>query len=256
MEFGYITVPCGHCVNCRKEHAKEWKIRLLHESQYHEFFQFVTLTYDDDHLVSPSLVKSDLQKFFKRLRKNTGSKFKYFACGEYGPKTFRPHYHFIIFAFFPVEVYQSCWPLGFVKVGNKMSDKSLSYVSGYVDKKVCERPKDYIKKGLVPPFLLSSQGLGLQWCLDNSKLLLEQGYIRYNGFPCPIPRYYRKKLGIYNNIDYFIQYQKKLDLDMSSKGYDPSVPNDKVKYFEKVYYSALQTAINHKAKLLLTKEVL
>lgn len=45
----------------------------------------------------PMLSKSDLQKFLKRLRKAYGKKVRYFACGEYGPKTFRPHYHLLFF---------------------------------------------------------------------------------------------------------------------------------------------------------------
>ena len=45
----------------------------------------------------PMLSKTDLQKFFKRLRKSYGKKVRYFACGEYGPEHFRPHYHVLFF---------------------------------------------------------------------------------------------------------------------------------------------------------------
>ena len=41
------------------------------------------------------LKKSDFQKFIKRLRKDYD--IKYFACGEYGDKTLRPHFHAILF---------------------------------------------------------------------------------------------------------------------------------------------------------------
>lgn len=63
---------------------------------------FVTLTYDDEHLpLSPSglptLRYSDVQKFLKRLRTNSGQKFRYFAASEYGDRTQRPHYHLIIY---------------------------------------------------------------------------------------------------------------------------------------------------------------
>lgn len=57
------------------------------------------------------LSKSDVQKFFKRLRRyieydkerllsdlpSEERKFRYYVCGEYGPTTLRPHYHGIIF---------------------------------------------------------------------------------------------------------------------------------------------------------------
>ncbi len=45
----------------------------------------------------PTLSKSDLQLFFKRLRKNYGKEVRYFACGEYGPKHYRPHYHLLFY---------------------------------------------------------------------------------------------------------------------------------------------------------------
>ena len=45
--------------------------------------------------------KRDVQLFVKRLRKNlkkyTDEKIRYYAVSEYGPKTFRPHYHLLVF---------------------------------------------------------------------------------------------------------------------------------------------------------------
>lgn len=254
--FQYINVPCGSCPMCRKERAREWKLRLVHESQYHELFQFVTLTYDDDHLSSSSLVKSDLQKFFKRLRKITGRSFKYFACGEYGPKTWRPHFHFIIFDFFSNDVYERCWSLGFVKVGNKCSDEAISYVAGYVDKKVMDKAKNYTSRGLTPPFLLCSQGLGLQWAIDNEKMLRQKGYVTYNGYPCPIPRYYRKKLGISVDWTYFVEFQNEVNLKMISLGYNPFDFDSRFEYLSKTRTSLEQKSVNLEAKKLLIKELL
>lgn len=72
-------------------------MRCVHEAQLHERNCFVTLTYDDKHLPEHgSLWKPDLQKFFKRLRKNVHS-FRYYACGEYGETTQRAHYHACLF---------------------------------------------------------------------------------------------------------------------------------------------------------------
>ena len=74
---------------------------------------FLTLTYDDEHLpMHGSLIKQDIQKFFKRLWwKVSTEKLRYYVVGEYGstcpyheiencPKCGplqRPHYHAIIF---------------------------------------------------------------------------------------------------------------------------------------------------------------
>ncbi len=64
-----IEVPCGHCVACRIARSREWAVRLLHESEFWDDFCFVTLTYDDEHLVSPSLVPRDLTLFLKNFAK-------------------------------------------------------------------------------------------------------------------------------------------------------------------------------------------
>lgn len=51
----------------------------------------------------PYLSRRDLQLFLKRLRKNISKIFsdnaqiRYFACGEYGPVHFRPHFHLLFF---------------------------------------------------------------------------------------------------------------------------------------------------------------
>ncbi len=64
---------------------------------------FLTLTYDDEHLPvtptgRPTTCKKDVQDFFKRLRKELGDvRLRYYLVSEYGPKTFRPHYHGIFF---------------------------------------------------------------------------------------------------------------------------------------------------------------
>lgn len=107
-----ILLPCGHCIACRTEQAKEWSNRLLMESKYHEDMYFITLTYCEEYsLRVPSfdpdtgeyqdketLCKKDLQEFFKRLRRNfKKDKFRYYACGEYGPKKGKPHFHIILF---------------------------------------------------------------------------------------------------------------------------------------------------------------
>ena len=94
-----LLVGCGKCVMCRIAKRREWTLRLIHESVYWEDSVFLTLTYSDDYLPkNGSLDKRQLQLFIKRLRKSlNGRSIKYFACGEYGDNTERPHYHLIIF---------------------------------------------------------------------------------------------------------------------------------------------------------------
>ena len=96
---GYMFVPCGQCIACRINHAKEWATRIYGESRMHDENIFLTLTYDDEHLPKDNSVhKDEVQRFMKRLRKAVyPDKVRYFLCGEYGGQFGRPHYHVILF---------------------------------------------------------------------------------------------------------------------------------------------------------------
>jgi len=92
-----LELPCGKCMGCRLERARQWSIRIMHETQMHGPSSFVTLTYDDEHLPPDySIVPADFQNFIKRFRHYYGP-VRYYACGEYGEKNLRPHYHAILF---------------------------------------------------------------------------------------------------------------------------------------------------------------
>lgn len=105
-------IRCGKCYGCRMDKSKEWANRCLLELQDHDSAYFVTLTYDQEHVpisyyphpetgeAQPVLTlrKDDFQKFMKKLRKRVAPDLlRYFACGEYGSNTQRPHYHAIIY---------------------------------------------------------------------------------------------------------------------------------------------------------------
>ena len=173
-----MYVPCGKCAPCRLARVQEWQTRLAFELKSWKFSAFITLTYDNEHLpLNKSLVKSDLQKFFKRLRKRIyPRKVKYFAVGEYGEENKRPHYHIILFGLDPlnnddrkavINSWQLCDSLLFewrkkhnaIDVANVAN---IRYVSGYVQKKLYGglAKEEYVDR--IPPFSVSSQGLGLE----------------------------------------------------------------------------------------------
>ena len=78
---------------------------MTEEAKLHKENCFITLTYNNNNLPKyKSLVKKELQDFFKRLRKKYGEGIRYYACGEYGPKGKRPHYHAIIFGWKPKDL--------------------------------------------------------------------------------------------------------------------------------------------------------
>lgn len=106
----YVQAPCSKCPECRARRASAWSFRLRQEDKIAVSSLFITLTYDTLHVpitekkrmtLDRSDSKGDLPKFFKRLRKahghNSGISLKYYAVGEYGGTTQRPHYHIILF---------------------------------------------------------------------------------------------------------------------------------------------------------------
>lgn len=154
-----LELPCGQCVGCRLERSRQWAMRCLHEKRFHNASCFATLTYRNETLPpGGTLVKRDLQLFFKRLRKC--HQVRFYACGEYGEVNGRPHYHALIFGYdFPDKLLftengrgdrlytsgelASYWKLGHCLVGDVTFD-SAAYVARYVMKKVTgERASDH-----------------------------------------------------------------------------------------------------------------
>ena len=134
------------------------------------------------------------------MRKAHKGKIKYFACGEYGDdptKSHRPHYHAIIFGLEYGFSLKDIWSMGKVDYGTVTYD-SCRYVAQYIDKKFYGKMSfdEYFMNCRVPPFRLSSLGLGLRFVMDNKVQLTEQLHTTVRGIPCSLPRYYVSKLDI------------------------------------------------------------
>lgn len=237
-----ITIPCGQCVGCRLAYSREWANRCMLEMQYHDSAYFVTLTYDDDHIprsyypdpetgeamVSYTLKKRDVQLFMKRLRKaKSDDKIRFFAAGEYGDQTFRPHYHLIIFGlhlddltpykqspqghqYYNSPCIQRAWsvvvtrkdsitplavPIGYAVV-SEVTWETCAYVARYTMKKLRGNDAEFYRKfNLQPPFSLMSRkpGIGREY-YDNHPDLYKYEYINLStkekGLKFRPPKYY------------------------------------------------------------------
>ena len=191
-DYRSIQVPCGQCIGCRLDYSKMWAMRCYHESRLHKHNCFITLTYDDEHVPWSSvtgeqtLVKRDLQLFWKSLRKKfPDDKIRYFACGEYGDTTFRPHYHAIIFGIdFADKLLYKRSGLGFNyyispllaetwKAGNStccdVSFDTCAYVARYVVKKLSGELGKEKYEGIEKEFCVMSRrpGIGKDWICNN-----------------------------------------------------------------------------------------
>ena len=147
------TVGCGHCLGCRADQARDWSIRLMHEAQMHDAAWFLTLTYQNERIPQHgSLDFTHLRAFFKALRRE--QPISYYACGEYGEKTQRPHYHAVLYGAPLLDRYmhradpisptwrsptvERHWPHGLSEFST-VTHRSAAYVAGYVRKKISQR---------------------------------------------------------------------------------------------------------------------
>lgn len=125
------------------------------------------------HKYIPYLCKRDLQLFIKRLRRYYDrlskelnipfGKIRYYACGEYGPVHFRPHYH-IILGYSCEEIHKTigeavsaCWKFGRVTTETPRDDVS-KYVAKYVNGN--SYLPEILKSPKIRPFSIHSQHLG------------------------------------------------------------------------------------------------
>lgn len=191
-----IEVGCGRCTHCRIQRSKEFTMRLIHELPYWEKSCFVTLTYDEEH-TDGQLHKTHLQDYFRELRRS--NKIKYFACGEYGENTGRPHYHAIIFGHdeYPHKLHYKSnnWPFGNTYVG-EVTKNSCRYVCDYIFKAYDGQYGENYYNGFTKPFRLLSKGIGRKYIESNDEQILQRGYLTLNGIKQSIPRYYLKRLNL------------------------------------------------------------
>lgn len=212
-----INIPCGTCILCRQEQARQWGVRITHEAQLHEQSCFMTLTYSEENIPAHnSLDYSDLCKFWKRLRKNYG-KLRYYAVGEYGDETLRPHYHACLFGhdfteqktiiresptrLWTNQALEDAWGLGLVSVG-ALNFQTAQYTASYVLKKL-KTGKQYVRTDeetgelipLVQPRPFMSRNLAREWWERYGSHVTAHDLVVINGKKQKPPQAYDRWLG-------------------------------------------------------------
>lgn len=126
-----------------------------------------------DFVGIPYVSKRDIQLYLKRLRKLLYEKFsyrpvfRYFIIAEYGPTTFRPHYHGL--AFFGEQkvaeyakdyalfaAWQMCDKVRFDEYTTYAGSNAAGYVTQYITS-IPDLPTCYGKSSPITPFRLSSK---------------------------------------------------------------------------------------------------
>lgn len=181
--------PCNKCRACKLRKANEKMIiSIFAAHEYKKKGQFVTLTYDDEHLTY-GLYYPDFAAFMKKLRRYDGTPdVKMFVAGEYGERSGREHWHVLFYNHrYPLELLQKAWKNGFVSDGTLLPG-AIKYVSGYVNKKGYDPGS-----GKRPPFGRSSCHLPDGLTPDEILSMSKTGKIEYNGRKFSVPRNWRRR---------------------------------------------------------------
>lgn len=202
-----LQLPCGNCLGCRTNYAQSWALRCQLEYHEHQAAVFTTLTFDEEHKPL-TLSKRHVSDYIRRVRKQFDNKLRFFATGEYGEQTQRPHYHAIIygvkaepdptrFGKFRSPRLEEAWPQGHVNV-DQATPANIAYTAGYCSKKIGYRrhghervdPATGYKYQWQPPFILMSRNPGIgataKQYLNSWRL-----YAIKDGHKMPVPRYFK-----------------------------------------------------------------
>lgn len=183
---------------------------------------FLTFTYEDPPITKNGLWTlkiNDFQLYMKALRKRAGAGLKFYAVGEYGPLTLRPHYHVIIFNCslqsiinsrslealrYPqhylngkFEYHNTLWLHGHITIG-LVNVKSIRYTLKYISKPLTvplytgddrHKEKSWMSKGLGLSYL-TPQTIQYHRALPHERLFT----IIDGGVKVGLPRYYKEKI--------------------------------------------------------------
>lgn len=215
----YMPFPCGRCLQCRINKARCWTTRNILEASVTADTCFVTLTYDDDHLPPDGCLqqKKDLTPFFKSVRhKLAPQKLRYFAVGEYGENTLRPHYHLLLYgiSYLHTDLIKRSWKKCDPDIGIEIGyvqPESIRYCTEYCVKKWDdrnERKPSHLSKEFFTSSRGPSGGIGAPAIYEIAKNMRKQFHlknhepwnqplphsIRFQGKKWPLDRYMKNKL--------------------------------------------------------------
>lgn len=233
----YVPVGCGNCMECRKQKARQWQVRLHEEIRINKIGKFVTLTLSEQSMLELSknitglegyeldneIATLAVRRFLERWRKKFKKSLRHWLVTELGQvNTERVHLHGIVFTDEIAEI-SRIWKYGHINVGEQKWDKgnqihggesyvnerTVNYIIKYVTK-VDKIHKEYQSK------VLTSPGIGSNYMnridVKNNKYNHNgtiETYQTRQGIKLNLPIYYRNK--IYNEEEREKLWLEKLD---------------------------------------------
>ncbi|AXH77151.1 MAG: replication initiator protein [Microviridae sp.] len=205
-------IPCGRCMECKKQKYNEWRIRIIEELKHDKDALFVTLTLStqslkdlvkDIHKTRPDLYGYDLdnaiattatKRFLDRIKHSKRAKsVKHWLVTELGHGE-TEHLHLHGFLWTADKTLLDRWNYGMTWVGSYATGKTASYVTKYI-LKTDNTHREY------KPIILCSPGIGKAY-LDTRRAKehrykpgeTREQYVAPNGQRSALPKYYRQKI--------------------------------------------------------------
>lgn len=179
----YVPIGCGNCVECRKQKAREWQVRLQEDIKTNNNGIFVTLTFSDESIKELSEMKETkdwpslkgltgyefdnelatraVRLFLERWRKEHKISLRHWFITELGHNgTENIHIHGIVWCDKnKIEDVSRIWKYGYIWPSkdlvkyNYVNEATVNYITKYVIK-TDEKHTQYKSK------ILTSKGIG------------------------------------------------------------------------------------------------
>lgn len=248
----YVPVGCGNCIECRRQLANNWKVRLSEELRALDSTcaarldikaYFVTLTFSEEKLNwylntlgrsndINNIAAAAIRHFLERWRRKYKKSLRHWLVTELGHEgTERLHLHGIVFTNEEkINTLEERWRNGWVHIGEYCNEKTINYIVKYITK-VDNDHKNYKAKVFASAGIGSNyvyfidekrnkqNGRGIKFNKYNGEDTKEY-YLTKEGFKISLPMYYRNH--IYNEEEKEKLWVNKL--------------NKKEKYVDKVKY--------------------
>lgn len=211
---GYIPVGCGMCMECMKQKANNWRIRIAEDIKTNTNGKFITLTYSNEsyeelakeikaegYLLDNEIARISVRRFLEKWRKEHKKSVRHWLITELGQtNTEHLHIHGIIWTDDVNEI-EKHWKYGWVwkgkpkngKIVNYVNESTANYITKYITK--LDPLHKYYK-----PKILCSAGIGSNYVNTyNYKRneYKEEGtkteYITRQGDKMALPIYLRNK---------------------------------------------------------------
>jgi len=210
-------------MECRKQKARQWQVRLQEDIRVNKNAKFVTYTFSERELQKldneikgltgydrdNEICRLAVRRYTERWRKKYGKTLRHWLVTELGHQnTERVHMHGIVWTD-EVKDIKKIWKYGWVWIGDYVSAKTINYIVKYVNK-VDEKHKEYNSK------IYTSKGIGRNYMerrdVERNKYRAGKTIETYKtrqGVEIALPIYYRNK--IYKDDEKEALWLEKLD---------------------------------------------